>query len=103
VIYTTANLTDQVVNNKLLTGLTTAGSVQEIVATDSIVGAFGKLKYHLSQIYTKEEVDNLLSGILKYKGTKQTYNELPQTDNKIGDVWTVVSSNNTYPDSSEFV
>lgn len=103
VIYTTANLTDQVVNNKLLTGLTTAESVQEIVATDSIVGAFGKLKYHLSQIYTKEEVDSLLSGILKYKGTKQTYDELPQTGNKIGDVWTVVNSNNTYPDSSEFV
>lgn len=103
VIYTTANLTDQVVNNKLLTGLTTAESVQEIVATDSIVGAFGKLKHHLSQIYTKEEVDSLLSGILKYKGTKQTYDELPQTGNKIGDVWTVVDSNNTYPDSSEFV
>lgn len=101
-IYDSNNLTDTIVNNKLLTGLTT-GTSKDITAADSIVGAFGKLLFWLSQFYTKEEIDNIMSGLFKYIGSKQTYEELPSENNRVGDVYTVIEAYQNYPPGSEFV
>lgn len=47
-------------------------------------------------IYTKAEVNNLLTSTMHYKGTKPTQAELPSTDNTIGDVWNVTDTDTNY-------
>ena len=47
-------------------------------------------------IYTKAEVNNLLTSTMHYKGTKPTQSELPSTDNVIGDVWNVTDTDTNY-------
>ena len=47
-------------------------------------------------IYTKAEVNNLLTSTMHYKGTKPTQAELPSTDNVIGDVWNVTNTDTNY-------
>lgn len=42
--------------------------------------------------YTKDEVDAKMSSALEYKGSKDTYDELPTTGNKKGDVWNIVNA-----------
>lgn len=102
IVYHADNLTDQVVTSKKLTGLTSTTN-STIYETDSILQAFSKIKYKLSIVYTQSEINEMLSGILKYKGTKQTWDELPTATALYGDVWTVIESNGVYPSSSEFV
>lgn len=47
-------------------------------------------------IYTKAEVNNLLTSTMHYKGTKPTQAELPSTGNTIGDVWNVTDTDTNY-------
>ena len=47
-------------------------------------------------IYTKTEVNSLLTSTMHYKGTKPTQSELPSTDNVIGDVWNVTDTDTNY-------
>ena len=47
-------------------------------------------------IYTKVEVNNLLTSTMHYKGTKPTQSELPSTGNTIGDVWNVTDTDTNY-------
>ena len=47
-------------------------------------------------IYTKTEVNNLLTSTMHYKGTKPTQSELPSTGNTIGDVWNVTDTDTNY-------
>ena len=47
-------------------------------------------------IYTKAEVNNLLTSTMHYKGTKPTQSELPSTGNTIGDVWNVTDTDINY-------
>lgn len=47
-------------------------------------------------IYTKAEVNNLLTSTMHYKGTKPTQSELPSTSNTIGDVWNVTDTDTNY-------
>ena len=47
-------------------------------------------------IYTKAEVNNLLTSTMHYKGTKPTQSELPSTGNTIGDVWNVTDTDTNY-------
>lgn len=42
--------------------------------------------------YTKDEVDAKMSSALEYKGSKDTYADLPTTGNKKGDVWNIVNA-----------
>lgn len=49
-----------------------------------------------TNVYTKAEVDALVSAALTYKGTKTTYSALPTTGNKIGDVWNITESDSTH-------
>ena len=47
-------------------------------------------------IYTKTEVNNLLTSTMHYKGTKPTQAKLPSTGNVIGDVWNVTDTDTNY-------
>lgn len=40
--------------------------------------------------YTDQQINTKLSSALKYKGSKDTYADLPKTGNQVGDVWNVV-------------
>ena len=43
-------------------------------------------------ITAKDEVDAKMSSALEYKGSKDTYDELPTTGNQTGDVWNIVNA-----------
>lgn len=43
----------------------------------------------------KNKIDTL-SNVYTYKGSKNTYEELPQQSNKIGDVWAITSEGKVY-------
>ena len=42
---------------------------------------------------TETYVNNKVSSVYKYKGSKDTYGSLPTTGNAVGDVWNVVDKN----------
>ena len=48
--------------------------------------------YGITDAYTKTEVDGKVSGALHYKGSKDTYADLPTTGNTIGDVWNITNA-----------
>lgn len=48
--------------------------------------------YGIADAYTKDEVDAKMSSALEYKGSKDTYADLPATGNKKGDVWNIVNA-----------
>lgn len=48
--------------------------------------------YGIADAYTKDEVDAKMSSALEYKGSKDTYADLPTTGNKKGDVWNIVNA-----------
>ena len=52
--------------------------------------------YGITDAYTKTEVDNLISAVFTFKGTKATVAELPSSGNKVGDVWHVTEDDNEY-------
>ena len=45
--------------------------------------------YKKTETYNKTEIDNKVSSVYRYRGTVQTYNDLPSTDLVIGDVYNV--------------
>lgn len=47
--------------------------------------------YGITDAYTKTQVDGLVSGVLHYKGTKDTVSALPTSGNTTGDVWHVTA------------
>lgn len=50
----------------------------------------------LTNYYNKTEIDNKISSVYKYKGTVATYNDLPNTDLVVGDVYNVASDGSNY-------
>ena len=50
------------------------------------------LKHRPRMRLTKDEVDAKMSSALEYKGSKDTYADLPTTGNKKGDVWNIVNA-----------
>ena len=46
-----------------------------------------------SGLATEAYVNNKVSSVYKYKGSKDTYSSLPTTGNTVGDVWNVVDKN----------
>lgn len=56
-------------------------------ALDSSLGA----KADASNVYTKTEIDQKLTGAMDYKGTKATVGDLPSSGNTTGDVWHVTA------------
>ena len=57
-------------------------------------GEIQKVKSNVLQlsnsVYTKSEIDGKLTGAFHYKGSAETYAELPKEDLQVGDVWNVV-------------
>lgn len=50
------------------------------------------LETKVGNIYTKAEVDAKVSSVMRYKGSKDTYEELPSEGNEVGDVWNIVGA-----------
>lgn len=59
--------------------------------------------YTKSQTYTKEEVDNKTTNVYRAKGSVQTYQDLPTTNNQVGDVYNVIEAYEDYPAGTNFV
>lgn len=45
--------------------------------------------YGIEDAYTKSEVDSLVSSTFRYKGTVDNYEDLPTSDQKVGDVYNI--------------
>ena len=69
-------------------GFITAKDVPEGAAASSTVPKMDGI----ADAYTKDEVDAKMSSALEYKGSKDTYADLPTTGNKKGDVWNIVNA-----------
>jgi len=52
--------------------------------------------YGIGDAYTKTEIDSMVSSALQYKGTKETYADLPTTGNKVGDVWNITAADSAH-------
>ena len=52
--------------------------------------------YGITDAYTKTEVDNKVSAVLRYKGVKATVGDLPSTGNITGDTWHVTATSGEY-------
>lgn len=74
----------------------TAGTNTTQIATTAFVQNAVSTKANSNDVYTKTEVDNLVTGALHYKGTKATVDALPSTGNKTGDMWHVTADGGEY-------
>lgn len=88
--------------NSTLTDYTAATSAQDITNTDSIKTALQKVGFYIKAgLYTKAEIDALISSVLSYAGSVDSFANLPTTGVKVGDVYNVRSEfdldNNHYP------
>ena len=54
----------------------------------SLIEAIGK-KANSADVYTKDEINGLVSGVYHYRGTKPSYAELPTEGQVVGDVWNI--------------
>ena len=52
--------------------------------------------YGITDAYTKTEVDNKVSSVLRYKGVKAAVANLPTSGNVVGDVWHVTATSGEY-------
>jgi len=52
--------------------------------------------YGITNAYTKTEVDSKVASVFHYKGSVQTYADLPSTGQEVGDVWNVVTADATH-------
>ena len=53
-----------------------------------------QINAQFADYYNKSDVDSKVSGVFKFMGSKATLEDLPQTGNRDGDVWNVISDNN---------
>ncbi|MGN1393442.1 MAG: hypothetical protein ACI4V7_05280 [Succinivibrionaceae bacterium] len=52
--------------------------------------------YNISDAYTKAEIDNKLTAVYKFKGSVDTYNDLPNKDLIVGDVYNILDTGANY-------
>lgn len=50
----------------------------------------------ISNVYTKDEIDSMVSSVYKFKGSVESFENLPKSRNKIGDVWNVIDTGANY-------
>ena len=48
-------------------------------------------KANKNDVYTKDEIHNLIGTVYKYRGSKETYDQLPTTGQEVGDVWNIIN------------
>lgn len=66
------------------------------IATTAFVQTAISGKANSADVYTKTEIDNKVSGLLNWKGTKATVAALPVSGNATGDVWHVTADSSEY-------
>lgn len=54
------------------------------------------LKANIADVYTKSEIDGLISGIYSYKGTVKSFADLPTEGLKSGDVYNIETADETH-------
>lgn len=91
--------------NSILTDYTAETSAKDITSTDSIKTALQKVGFYTKAgLYTKAEIDTLISSVLSYAGSVDSFANLPTTGVKVGDVYNVRSEfdldNNHYPEGT---
>lgn len=64
----------------------------EGVAHEGLGTKVSTLETKVANTYTKAEVDNKVSAVMRYKGSKDTYADLPAEGNAIGDVWNIATA-----------
>lgn len=75
-----------------VTGNNTDGAVSQQVIKNALAA-----KANSADVYSKTDIDSLISAVFKYKGTKTNINEvLGLTGMATGDVWFVTSDNSEY-------
>lgn len=77
------------VANKVKT-LETAHNADTLMLRNDIT----QINAQFADYYNKTDVDSKVSGVFKFMGSKATLEDLPQTGNRDGDVWNVISDNN---------
>lgn len=88
--------------NSILTDYTAETSAKDITSTDSIKTALQKVGFYTKAgLYTKAEIDNLISSVLTYAGSVNFFADLPTTGVKVGDVYNIATEfdlgGNHYP------
>ena len=63
------------------------------VAHEGLGTKVSTLETKVANTYTKAEVDSKVSAVMRYKGSKDTYDDLPAEGNVIGDVWNIATAN----------
>nr|DAP54538.1 MAG TPA: ADP-ribosyltransferase [Caudoviricetes sp.] len=53
------------------------------------------IKANKADVYTKTEIDGKLTAVMHFKGTKETYDDLPDSGS-VGDVWNILDSGVNY-------
>lgn len=76
------------------------------ISSNQVSGLFNELSSLETTL--KEEINSKVSSVYRVKGTKNTYEELPSDENKIGDVYNVISAvtidnDEFYPAGTNFV
>ena len=68
----------------------------EGVVHEGLGSKVSTLETKVANTYTKTEVDSKVSSVMRYKGSKDTYAELPTEDNTVGDVWNITTADATH-------
>ena len=73
--------------------------VNTVAKTATITAGFALAKnvYTKEQVFTKDEINEKLSAVYDYKGTVATYEDLPTSGVKKGDVYNVEAGHDLYP------
>lgn len=64
----------------------------EGIAHEGLGAKVSTLETKVANTYTKAEVDSKVSAVMRYKGSKDTYTDLPTEGNVIGDVWNITTA-----------
>lgn len=64
----------------------------EGIAHEGLGTKVSTLETKVANTYTKAEVDKKVSSVMRYKGSKDTYADLPAEGNVIGDVWNITTA-----------
>lgn len=79
------------ISNKYLSLARNVSENDENPVTSGAVYAELNKKANVDSTYTKTEIDNKLGSVFHYKGTVDSYNNLPSA-NEVGDVWNIVNA-----------
>ena len=74
-----------------LANIATSGSWNDLSNTPTTLSGYG-----ITDAYTKTEVDGLISSTFHYKGSVNTYADLPSSEQQVGDVWNVATADTTH-------